>query len=391
MKRITYFVLPLLTLALLSIAVGKPQSATITPEADSASGLDVSLEHEVHAAINRALDWFVTNQKDNGSWSNDSFPALTALPTWALARSDYKTGKTALPKAVAFMKTCVQPDGGIYRNIPGRNGGGLSNYNTAICMTALHGTGDKSLTRIVQNARTFVAKGQHTGDDVYNGGFGYDRSTERNYADIMNTLYAAEAMRLTQDVEDSRPASEEKATVDWNATVKFIESLQNKPEAGDDQSGGFFYKPGESKAGNTTNANGTVVFRSYGSMTYSGLLAMIYADVDRDDPRVRSAFDWACKNWTLNENPGMGAEGLYFFYNVLSRSLSAYGAELVPTQSGTHQNWRKEVALKLISSQVIDPKTGQGHWINNDGRFWERDAILVTAYSVLALQQIIGQ
>jgi squalene-hopene/tetraprenyl-beta-curcumene cyclase len=391
MKHIAYFTMLLTASVLLSTALADQQTASITAETDSASGLDLSLENEIHAAINRSLDWFVANQKEDGSWSDENYPALTALPTWALARSQYTTGKTALPQAVAFLKSCVQPDGGIYRKVPGRKGGGLSNYNTAICMTALHGIKDPSFTRVIQNARTFVVKGQHTGDDAYKGGFGYDRSTNRNYADLMNTVYAAEAMRLTQDVEDSRPASEEKATVDWKATAKFIEKLQNKPEAGSEEAGGFIYMPGESKAGSTTNKNGTVVFRSYGSMTYSGLLGMIYADVDRDDPRVRSAFDWACKNWSLEENPGMGTEGLFFFYNVLSRSLSAYGAELVPTASGELQNWRKAVANKLIDSQTIDPATGNGYWTNNDGRFWERNPVLVTAYSVLALQQILGQ
>lgn len=367
------------------------QKADILVPASSASMLDVSLQNEIHAAIDRSLDWLAANQKEDGSWSNSSFPALTALPTWAFARSTHAKKDTAMPKAVAFLKSCVQDDGGIYQEVAGRKGGGLANYNTAICMTALHGTGDRSLTRIIQNARTFVAKGQHTGDDIYKGGFGYDKDTNRAYADLMNTLYAAEAMRITQDVEDLRPTGETKAELDWKEAAKFIEKMQNKPEAGADQAGGFFYKPGESKAGAVTNEAGVIVFRSYGSMTYAGLLALIYADVDRDDPRVRSAFDWSCRNWNLEENPGMGAEGLFFFYNVLSRSLSAYGAEVVPTEDRAYVNWRKEVARKLLAMQTIDPATGHGHWMNRDGRFWERDPVLVTGYTVLALEHILGR
>ncbi|MBT3193378.1 MAG: terpene cyclase/mutase family protein [Verrucomicrobia bacterium] len=367
------------------------QETSILPASDSASGLGVSLELEIQAAIDRALDWFAANQKEDGSWSNGSYPALTALPTWAFTRAEHSAAGTVVPKAVAFMKRCIQDDGGIYCKVAGRKGGGLGNYNTAICMTALHSTGDRSLTRTIQNARTFVAKGQHRGDDVYKGGFGYDKNTDRAYADLMNTLYAAEAMRLTQDVEDVRPANEAKANLDWQAAAKFVEKMQNKSSAGEQDAGGFFYKPGESKAGTTTNETGVLVFRSYGSMTYAGLLALIYADVDRDDPRVRSAFDWACKNWDLKENPGMGAEGLFFFYNVLSRSLSAYGAEVVPRADGTYTNWRKAVAQKILSSQTIDPTTGHGYWVNADGRFWERDPALVTAYSVLALEHALGQ
>ena len=357
----------------------------------SAAVIDESLRHEIEAAIDRGLDWLAANQKSDGSWSDPHFPALTALPLWAFARADHKSSKTVVPKAVGYIKSCVQDDGGIYRRVPGRKGGGLGNYNTAICMTALHGTGDKSLTRIIQNARAYVAKGQHRGDDVYSGGFGYDKANNRAYADLMNTLYASEAMRLTQDVEDLRPAGEKKVDVDWKAAAGFVSSMQNKPAAGKENAGGFFYMPGQSKAGTTTNANGVVVLRSYGSMTYAGMLALIYAHVDRDDPRVRSAFDWSCKHWTLEENPGMGAQGLFFFYNVISRSLSAYGADMVPEKGGKYVNWRKEVATQLLARQTIDPKTGQGYWVNKEGRFWERNSVLVTAYSVLTLEQLLGQ
>ena len=390
MKNATLAVLLLTVLPLTLHTATAQQSTSVLPAVDNTTGIGISLQNEVQAAIDRSLDWFAANQKDNGSWSDESFPALTALPTWAFARSDHAAKRTAVPKAVAFMKTCIQDDGGIYAKIPGRKGGGLSNYNTAICMTALHGTGDRSLTRTIQNARTFVAKGQHTGDDVYKGGFGYDKENNRSYADLMNTLYAAEAMRLTQDVEDSRPSSEAKASLDWEATAAFVSKMQNKPSAGEADSGGYFYKPDESKAGTTTNKAGVVVLRSYGSMTYAGLLALVYAKVDRDDPRIRSAFDWACKHWTLEENPGMGSKGLFFFYNVISRGLSAYGAEVIPTANGTYTNWRKELANKIISMQTIDPN-GHGYWTNPNGRFWEQNPTLATAYSVLALEHILGK
>jgi squalene-hopene/tetraprenyl-beta-curcumene cyclase len=390
MKNRYMFATALISILLSAHLAHAEEATTLLTTSDSTSKLDISLQQEIHAAIDRGLDWFAANQKENGSWSNESYPALTALPTWAFARSKHKSASIVLPKSVSFLKSCIQDDGGIYTKIPGRKGGGLANYNTAICMTALHGTGDKSMTRTIQNARTFIAGGQHRGDDVYKGGFGYDKNNNRAYADLMNTLYAAEAMRFTQDVEDLRPASENSAKIHWKEISEFVTKMQNKPEAGASQEGGFFYKPDESKAGTTTNKNGVVVLRSYGSMTYAGLLALIYADVDRDDPRIRSAFDWSSKNWTLEENPGMGPQGLFFFYNIISRSLSAYGAELIQKPDGTYINWRKELARKIISSQTIEPN-GHGYWINKEGRFWERDPTLVTAYSILALEHLLGE
>jgi squalene-hopene/tetraprenyl-beta-curcumene cyclase len=137
-----------------------------------------------------------------------------------------------------------------------------------------------------------------------------------------------------------------------------------------------------------TNATGEVVFRSYGSITYAGMLALVYAKVSRDDVRVRSAFDWAAKHWTLDENPGMGQEGLYFFFNVLSRCLSAYGQDMIPVPGGKFVDWRGALARKLITAQTVDPKTGGGFWVNPSGRYWENDPVLVTAYALLALQAL---
>jgi squalene-hopene/tetraprenyl-beta-curcumene cyclase len=355
-----------------------------------AGTLDLSLRNEVKAAINRGLDWLAAKQAKDGSWSNPDFPALTALPLWAFAKGSHPRKPEIVKKAVDFILSCVQTNGGIYRDVPGRKGGGLSNYNTAICMTALHALGDPKLTPVVQNARRFIAGAQHFGDDVYSGGFGYDRDTQRAYTDLLNTYYTIQAMRMTEGVEDLRPKTEKRVDIDWKETVKFIERMQNKPEAGADAAGGFYYNPTDPKAGTSTNKSGVVVFRSYGSITYAGLLALIYANVSRDDVRVRSAFDWAAKHWSLDENPGMGQQGLYFFYDVLTRSLATYGQDMVPLKDGTLLNWREAVARKVVSLQKIDSATGQGYWQNETGRYWENDPVLVTGYSLLALEMAAG-
>ncbi|MBM4148490.1 MAG: terpene cyclase/mutase family protein [Lentisphaerae bacterium] len=347
--------------------------------------LDESLRNETTAAIERALDWLAARQKDDGSWSNPRFPALTALAARAFATRTDARSRQVTGKAVRFILSCARDDGGIYCDLPGQKGGGLSNYNTAICMTTLAAVGDPALTPTILKARSFLAGTQHFGADDYRGGFGYDAQTQRAYTDLLNTYYAIEAMHATAGAEDSRPKSEKKADIDWTETVRYIERMQNPPSAGTNEAGGFFYKPGESKAGTTTNSEGRVVLRSFGSMTYAGLLALVYANVTRDDVRVRSAFDWATKHWSLEENPGMGQEGLYFFYFVLGRGLAAYGQDLIPVPADELLNWRAEVARKLVGIQKVDPATGHGYWVNGLGRFWENDAVLTTSYATLAL------
>jgi squalene-hopene/tetraprenyl-beta-curcumene cyclase len=361
-------------------------SKQLVTSTQSAGPLHESLQREVDAAIDRGLEWLAAKQKENGSWSDENFPALTALPLWALASAPASDARSkSADAAVRHILSCAHDSGAIYKVVEGRKGGGLSNYNTAICMTALHATGRADLRRTIQKARTFIAGSQYSGDDVYNGGFGYDASTKRAYTDLLNTFFSAQAMRVTASVEDSRPKGEKRADIDWAATVKFVESLQNKPEAGKDDEGGLVYNPVDPKAGTTTNAAGEVVFRSYGSITYAGLLALVFADVATDDIRVRSALDWTERHWTLEENPGMGQQGLFFFYHVLARALNAADHDTIVLSDGTHLNWRESLARKLVSIQQTDPDTGHGYWVNKTGRFWESDRVLATSYSLLAL------
>ncbi|MEI6515275.1 MAG: prenyltransferase/squalene oxidase repeat-containing protein [bacterium] len=382
--------LSLLAGVLNAAPIVEPASRTLVTKTSVAGKVDLSTAKEADAAITRSLDWLASQQKEDGSWSEGSFPALTALPMWAFILSDHPRKAEVTAKAAKFIMGCVQPDGGIYRKLAGK-GGGLSNYNTALCMVALHLLNDPQYTPVVLKARKFVAAGQHFGSDMYDGGMGYDKDTGRAYADLSDSVVAYEAMRLTQGAEDLRAKSEAHVDLDWEAAKRFLDRVQNKEASGPDNAGGFGYRPDESKAGTVTNKEGVVVFRSYGSMTYAGLLSLIYADVRKDDPRVQSAFDWATKHWTLDENPGMGGDGLFYFYNVLSKSLATFGRESIPVKGRDAVAWRKALVEKMITLQKVDSKTGHGYWVNKSNRFWEANDILVTSYTLIALEVALGK
>lgn len=339
------------------------------------------------AALTRGLAWLQAAQQTNGVWSNAKFPALTALPLWTFVNAGRPEHAAVVDRAVAFLVTQARADGGIYADVPGQKGGGLGNYNTAIAMTVLHATGRRELDPLIRKARTYVASAQYLGDDEYRGGFGYDKATGRAYTDLLNTHYALGAMRATQAVEDSRPAGEARADVDWNAALSFAGKLQNGVTNSDaDNAGGFTYNPNDPKAGTLTNAAGTVFLRSYGSITYAGLLAMIYAQAPREDPRIRSAVDYVARHWTLDENPGMGQQGLFFYFNVMARALAAARLESIPRAAGGAAiNWRDELIAKVTALQQAD-----GSWANANNRFWENDPVLATSYALLTLQHALG-
>ena len=138
-------------------------------------------------------------------------------------------------------------------------------------------------------------------------------------------------------------------------------------------------------------------------MTYAGLLSYIYADVDRTDPRVEATVSWIVRNWSVDANNPAGGggegkaltqddrEGLFYLYNVMAKGLAAYGRDALPVPEGGTIQWRKLLIEKLLALQKIDPATGAGYWVNDVGRYWESDPVLVTSYAMIALQIALGK
>ncbi len=301
----------------------------------------------VEAAITNGAAFLLSVQKDDGHWSDPQMPALTALPLWALsgcAKMDgvkEKLSGGALKRAAQFVLATQRPDGGFYVPKPGRGGSGLGNYNTSVCLSALYDSGLAPKEALL-NARTYIASSQLIGDDTMAGGFGYDKISRRRYADLSNTSYAMSAMAKTASLEEFR-TSGARADLDWDKAIGFVENLMERegPNAG-----GAAYNERTPQAGVATNAQGRVHLRAYGSMTYAAVLSMCSAKLDRGDPRVRQALEYLSKNWTVDENPGMGGQGLYYFYEIMARALLAAGVDDV----GGH-DWRKELSAKLVSLQ----------------------------------------
>lgn len=128
---------------------------------------------------------------------------------------------------------------------------------------------------------------------------------------------------------------------------------------------------------------GKAPLRTYGSMSYAGLQSLIYAQVKKDDPRITAVMEWLSRNFTLAENPGMNEQGLYYYYQTMSKALSAAGVDELTLTDGNKVDWRDELANTIISKQKSD-----GSWVNTNNRWWEADPVLVTSYMVLALEQL---
>ncbi|MFO7936733.1 MAG: prenyltransferase/squalene oxidase repeat-containing protein [Kiritimatiellia bacterium] len=351
-------------------------------------------QQAVHA-MDRGLHWLKNQQKENGSWGNENYPAMSALGLWAFTRSDHPDKEEICEKAARFVAGFARDDGGIYKPpAGGRGSGGLSTYNTAICMIALHAYDKIKYSGQILRGRGFVASSQLIGDSPGSGGFGYNRPVDdgkggrkfqgRDRPDLSNTGWSLHAMRVTQGLEDLRKSGQQ-ADVNWDAALSFVEALQNQDKKDAENYGGFGYEQRGARGGTRQDKSGKVRLNGYGSMTYAGLESMIYAQVDRSDPRVRSALKWAARHWSVDENPGMGNKGLYYYYNIMSKSLSLNGSDTIADAGGRTIEWKKELIKKLSAVQNPD-----GSWVNKDNQFWEGDPVLVTCYAILALEYVLG-
>lgn len=350
----------------------------------------LSLRNEIQLAIDKGLRFLKTQQKEDGSWSDadPNHPALTALPLVAFQREPsgkyMKEQPEFMRKGYAFIRTKAQPDGGIYTR-------GLSNYNTSTALMALLNSGDPKDEPLLKAAKDFIVGQQAKGmtDPSLDGGISYGPTgTSRQHPDLDNHLVGIEALRAYQAARKN--VEGEGKQLNWQAAIDFISRSQNltatnkEKWASDDPAnkGGFVYFPGDSKAGVMKLPDGRVALRSYGSMSYAGLLSFIYADVKKDDQRVVAALDWLKKNYTLKENPGMERAGLFYYYHLMTKALAAADVKTLETPNGK-VDWASELALKLINTQA-----GDGSWVNDTARWMEKDPVLVTTYCVLSLEII---
>jgi squalene-hopene/tetraprenyl-beta-curcumene cyclase len=372
--------------------------AGIVSAAELPSQTDISLLQEVTRAQERGSAWLVKQQEANGSWRDHS--GITGLALTALARSE-KPSQDAMDRAVKFLLSNVKSNGSIY-------GGGdtdkYPNYSTAICTMALLATGRPELTETIKNARRFLLESQFDEGENYDqsnpsyGGIGYGK---RERPDLSNAQWALEAIRLTESLE-TRTGEESphtKTRLHWNKAVEFLQRCQKLPshndqpwakESGTNDAGGFIYMPGDpsKKIAPVSFAddvgpskNEPQPLRSYGSMTYAGLKSYIYAELKKDDPRVKAAMEWVSRNYTLDENPGMGAQGIFYYFHTVAKALTVYGDDTFTDAAGKVHDWRYELLKKFVTLQKAD-----GFWQNENNRWWENDPVLCTAYSLIAIE-----
>jgi squalene-hopene/tetraprenyl-beta-curcumene cyclase len=373
--------------------------------APPAAALDDEHWRIAQDSIDRGIAFLRTTQNDDGSWSPEVGPAITALAiTPMLRQPDITADDPTVARALEYILSHVQEDGSIRLGPEGI----LANYNTAISLSALALVNDRpDVAEAIAGGQAFLVGLQWqegmtgpngetiTEDHPYYGGAGYGGSGR---PDMSNTNLMLQALHDTgMDCND--PAFVR--AVAFISRCQGVESNDFFEDGTIENDGGFIYATAinsehpdipvsyaspemvdEARAGRPVSG-----LRGYGSVTYAGFKSFVYAQLDRDDPRVQAALGWIQSNYTLENNPGMperdnlGAQGLFYYYMTHGRALNAWGMTQLTLADGTQVDWANNLIAHLASLQSAD-----GSWVNQrHDRWMEDNANLVTAYSLIAL------
>lgn len=337
----------------------------------------------------KGVNFLRPRQGNDGSWSADrKEPGITALVLTALLRSGRVTpDEPAVTRGLAYLERFLGPKGGL-SEAP------HSVYTTSVALMAFHEANKGGrYDRIIKGGQEFLKTTQwdegegKSRDDTAYGGLGYGGGNSR--PDLSNTAFFIQALR-----DSGLPADDpalQKALVFVSRCQNLKSEFNDQPWAGKINDGGFIYTPGASdigSAGKTAKGKATASsprggdgsLRSSAGMTYSGLKSMIYAGLSQDDPRIKAALEFISKHYTLEENPGQGPRGLYYYYQTFAKAMALLGKPTLIDSTGKPHVWRADLVAALAKRQ-----DSNGSWVNHDDRFMEGDPNIVTAFALLAL------
>ncbi len=327
---------------------------------------------EVQEVVDRGIAFLKSSQGADGSYSPKiAGPGVTALVVAAMLRHGVDVQEPKLAKALAYLATQVQKDGGVYNK-------GLANYTTSVAIMAFKEANQGGrYDAVIKNASAFLKRIQHQDQGLAEGGFSYDG---KKRPDLSNSAFSVEAL-IAAGIPKDDPAIK--------SALIFLGRCQNLPgetndqpfakKASKDDLGGFTYIPFDSDDNRHKTPDGGL--RSLGAMSYAGLKSFLFAGVSKDDPRVKAAVGWVRKHYTLDENIGMGKAGLFYYYHTFGKAMEAWGEEPFVDAAGKKHAWRAELFDAIKARQLAN-----GSWRNMGERtFAEDNPELCTAFALLSL------
>jgi squalene-hopene/tetraprenyl-beta-curcumene cyclase len=346
-----------------------------------------ALQDRVQQAIGQGRGWLQRNQHATlGSWGNPDQPALTAMAVLAVrgnlgTQADPAVAK-GIQNAYAFIRAQAKPDGGIY-------GKGLAAYNTAVCLRTLLLDDSPQSAALIAGAQMFLRTHGSGLDAGSKDGLTNNAEAADQWLQFSSPLAS---LRELQAAEEKLPASGQPSSeLNWAAAIGFVESSKKSPASSDvaEPSRRVPAQPRSAAViavrhpATDAASNRKVALRHSARMSYDGLLSLVYDKLEDDDVRIDAFLAWLSENYTAEENPGLGAKGLFYYYHSVAKVLSLRKIDRFKLKDGTEIDWRAEVSAKLLALQQPD-----GSWANANGHWWEGDPVLACSYALLTLEQI---
>jgi len=332
----------------------------------------------------RAAEYLWIQQAEDGGWHSHTYgllrsgQSITPFVLQALlevSEDNYSLPGTRVDRAIAFIQSNTRSDGALGMTDPTIPD--YPNYATALAISAIYKAQRPGWERQIQPMVEYLRTQQFTEqngwrreDPAYGAwGMGGDRRVPPNtgHVDLSMTRHVLEALRAG-GVPISDPTFE-------RARV-FVERCQNfDAQLADDADGGFFFSTTEfdiNKAGHDGKH-----FRSYGTTTADGILALLAMGRPLGDEHVVAAERWLIRHHRDMEVPGFVGE----MYHRWPRGLAFYYASASTLAFRAFQvNAGNKVTDGLKQTQRAD-----GSWVNPENLVKEDDPLIATAFAIRAL------
>jgi squalene-hopene/tetraprenyl-beta-curcumene cyclase len=363
----------------LAASVGLAQDA----KAKVPPGVDAK---EWAGVVDKAIGYLKSTQEEAGGWSTAASPGVTGIVLTGLLKTRRVSAQDPVAaKALKYIESLVNAEKG---HIAGKDAKvQLQNYVTSVNVMALveANRADKyravigSAVKFLKQLQWDEDEGKNVKDDFY-GGAGYD---SKSRPDLSNTQFFLDALH-SAGISKNDPALK-KAMIFVSRCQNLKSEYNDRPWAGKINDGSFIYT---AATGGVTkvidNATADTGLPGYGSMTYAGIKSLIYCGASKDDPRIKKAYEWIQKNYSVEKNPGMPEVrqewGLYYYYHTMAKCLDALGTDYVVDAKGTKHDWRADLVQALARRQHPS-----GSFLNDQKNWMEADGNLVTGYSLMTL------
>lgn len=312
-------------------------------------------------AIERGAQWLVARQSETGAFAPvtraDACPvALTALATWSLEAPEPVVIELGPAHAASeYLVRRRQTDGGLYDPVHG-----LAVYTSGVAAQALRThaarTADRELLAVANDVELY-SRGRRAPESAV------DAATAKTAGS------GVDAARTARELLDGRRTELDEAE---RRALDFLARCNGKDGRG----------PQRLRAPDAATAG-----EAFG---YEDLLPYVYLDVAPEQQIARRALAALQAAFTVERNPDLtqrygpagfpDAQGLYYYYLVAAKTLDVHRLATLDVQ-GARRDAARELIVRLERLQRAD-----GSWCNVDGRWWEDEPVLTTAYAILALK-----